>query len=144
MGSFIDLLRWESRTEKEKREKEYYAKMFPFGEEQKEHDKELLKELVRANVKENEKLYQLLVVREALQETDAELQRRHLENWYNNRLMKRYSPTDIAVIYAIAQIELQSATLEELAQKETILEQAEQIREEVLPHLKKQKKPFHF
>ena len=83
--------RWFSFTapeEQKKHEQEYFQKVFPFGEAQKQREQELLLQCVKAPVGENEKMYQLLLLKSILTEKDPAALDSGLTEWYHSILLK--------------------------------------------------------
>lgn len=123
-----------------KHEQDYFQSVFPFGEEQKQQEEALLKACVHAPVKENEKMYQLLLVKGLYsQGKPAELED-SLGKWYYGSLLKRWPDSDRAALLSLAQLSLKAESLEALPDEEQILTCAAEMERDLLPKLATRKK----
>ncbi len=127
MGRGIPWLDFSSSREKRKREERYYRAMFPFGEAQRERERELLIRCTDARLGAEELLYQLLCVREALQDEDEESREEALDNWKRSRIAAKLSEADRRVVYALAAMPMSCSGLEEYPDEDTLKQKAEKI-----------------
>ena len=91
--AMLNIGRWfsfSSPEERKEREEAYLQTVFPFGEAQKQMEQGLLKTCVQAPVNENEKLYQLLVVKGLYAQTRPEKLEDTLGKWYRGALLKKW------------------------------------------------------
>lgn len=126
-----------SRRERERRERKYYEKMFPLGEAQRQRELEILAGAVPEG-KPEELLYQLLCVKECLQEEDSEERADALREWEASPLAQRAGAWARAVTAALARLEAQAGLTQSLspaeaenagARIEDILPTVEQVKE---------------
>ena len=135
--------RWFSFTapeEQKKHEQEYFQKVFPFGEAQKQREQELLLQCVKAPVGESEKMYQLLLLKSILTEKDPAALDSGLTEWYHSILLKKWPEAARAALLSMAQLSLRADRIDALPNEECILTYAKQIEAETLPKLKSKRK----
>ncbi len=111
--------------QRRKREEKYLRMMFPFGAAQKEREISLLKQCVKAGLKDGELLYQLLCVKEALLEEDEESRKTALANWAKSHLAGYLSPNDKRIVYALAKMGLACKSLEDFPDADALTAKAE-------------------
>lgn len=70
MAGISNWFSFTSKEEREERSAEYFKRMFPLGAQQKTKEEELLQQLISAKTSDGDKLYQMLIVREALLQKD--------------------------------------------------------------------------
>ena len=136
----MPLSEWFSFRSKEQKEKDaadYYTRMFPLGEEQKQQVEKLISELIGEQTSEQEKMYLYLTCRQALGESDQSL-----ALWYSQQLLKKYSEESRQRFIALARCQQRAASREELPDQETVLKDTEEVREKVVPQLKNLNKSF--
>ena len=136
-GGILDWFRWESKAGREKREKAYTNRMFPFGPEQREWEINMIKTLfpkVRNNTQEVH--YAILTLRELLLDTQLpeddeayETMETAMNYWEKSditRSMKKkgYYP----YVKAIAFLENDAKSFEELPTEEQIRNEAEKYK----------------
>ena len=73
MAGVFNWFSFTSKEEREERSAEYFKRMFPLGAQQKTKEEELLQQLISAKTSDGDKLYQMLIVREALLQKDKGL-----------------------------------------------------------------------
>ena len=122
--------------EKKEQEQAYFQSVFPFGEQQKQLEQALLETCVQAPVRENEKLYQLLLVKNLYSQTKPTALEDSLARWYRGALLKRWPDPARAALLSLAQLSLQAQTPEALPDAEAILSNAVEIERELLPRLR--------
>lgn len=131
LGKGISWFESVSRKEQERREKQYYKKMFPLGEQQKDRELELLRQFsVLRAVKAQDLLYYLVCVKECLQVEEDEEREANLCEWRGSRLAKTMSREAQDVIIALAMLEEDCESLEQFPSKEGIERVAHRIFEE--------------
>ena len=131
--------RWFSFSTPEERddyEQDYFRSVFPFGEPQKQLEQALLKVCVHAPVNENEKLYQLLVLKNLYSQSKPLALEDDLIKWYRGRLLRKWPDSARAAVLSLAQLSLQAKSLEMLPGEECVLANAAEIEKELLPRLK--------
>ena len=142
----LNIGRWfsfSSPEERKEQEEAYLQTVFPFGEAQKHLEQGLLKTCVQAPVNENEKLYQLLVVKGLYAQTRPEKLENALKGWYRGSLLKKWPDPARAALLALAQLSRKAETPEDLPDEKQVLEYAEEIERTQLPRLKtKSKTPW--
>lgn len=127
MAGISNWFSFTSKEDREERSAEYFKRMFPLGEQQKTKEEELLRQLISAKTSDGDKLYQMLIVREALLQTDEQKRLAQLKKWYNARLLSVYSEEDKGILYFIAESGLNTSHLEGLST-------AEQLKQKVSLH----------
>ena len=113
-----------SAKESVQQEKKYLQKMFPFGQAQKEKEKQLLQELIIKKVRVEDLLYQLLEVKEAMLLEDEEERREEMIIWWNTKLAKQFSDAEKLLFCAMAQAVLALDSLEAFPSANEIREKA--------------------
>lgn len=126
MGN-VPWFQWMSRRDREKKEKKYKEKMFPFGESQRDREKALLKELFHQMKDEDQLLYQLLCAKECLLEEDPDWREEGLAKWLNSSLMQRFSSEERMTILALACLERECGSLEEFPDRGQVLEKVTEL-----------------
>ena len=114
MAGISNWFSFTSKEEREERSAEYFKRMFPLGAQQKTKEEELLQQLISAKTSDGDKLYQMLIVREALLQKDEKKRLAQLKKWYSARLLSVYSEEDKGLLYFIAEEGLNISFLEEL------------------------------
>jgi len=131
--------KWESKAKREKRERAYYGRMFPFGKEQSEWEVAMLGELYPDKKKRIQELhFALLTLRENLLNTelneeddDYMTEQEAFSDWVSCDITKQLVKQGIApIIYATAVLENKAESLEEMPKKEQIVELSEQVKEQ--------------
>ena len=87
-------------------------------------------------MRENEKLYQLLLVKNLYSQTKPTALEDSLARWYRGALLKRWPDPARAALLSLAQLSLQAQTPEALPDAEAILSNAVEIERELLPRLR--------
>ena len=136
-AGFLGWFRWETKAQREKREKAYAQRMFPFGIEEREWEIATIKELfpeLKKNIQEVH--FDVLTLREALLNTtldeddeDYQTPEEALHEWERSDITKSmmrkgYMP----YIKALAILENNAASLEELPTVDQIKEEAEKYK----------------
>ena len=137
--TMLNLGRWfsfSSPEERKEQEKAYLQTVFPFGEAQKQLEQGLLKTCVQAPVKENEKLYQLLVVKGLYAQTRPEKMEDTLGKWYRGSLLKKWPDSARAALLALTQLSLEAGAPEALPDEMQVSDRAAEIQKDLLPKLK--------
>ena len=117
-----------SPEERKEQEQAYLRTVFPFGEAQKRLEQDLLKTCVQAPVNENEKLYQLLVVKGLYAQTRPEKLEDALRGWYRGSLLKKWPDPARAALLALARLSRKAETPEDLPDEKQVLEYAEEMK----------------
>lgn len=91
MAGISNWFSFTSKEEREERSAEYFKRMFPLGAQQKTKEEELLQQLISAKTSDGDKLYQMLIVREALLQKDEKKRLAQLKKWYSARLLSVYA-----------------------------------------------------
>lgn len=125
--------------ERKEHEQDYFQSVFPFGEPQKQLEQTLLKTCVQAPVNENEKLYQLLLLKNLYSQVKPTALEENLVKWYHGFLLKKWPDSARAALLSLAQLSQQAKSLESLPDEESILANAAEIERELLPRLKGKK-----
>ena len=136
-AGFLGWFRWETKKQREKREKAYAQRMFPFGNEEREWEIATIKELfpeLKKNVQEVH--FDVLTLREALLNTtldedddDYQTVEEALHEWENSDITKSMMKKGyMPFIKAMAILENNAASLEELPLVEKIKEEAEKYK----------------
>lgn len=99
MAGISNWFSFTSKEEREERSAEYFKRMFPLGAQQKTKEEELLQQLISAKTSDGDKLYQMLIVREALLQKDEKKRLAQLKKWYSARLLSVYSEEDKGLLY---------------------------------------------
>lgn len=123
----------EFTTKKQRRRREEAARrqMFPFGEEQREAELRLLRELIRIRVRNNDLLFQLVAAKDCLhrrEEEDEEEQNRRLRHWLNSQLAGMFPPRQLRYFLALAELEQDMQDMSQFPDAETVRRRAEQLR----------------
>lgn len=137
--AMLNIGRWfsfSSPEERKEREEAYLQTVFPFGEAQKQLEQGLLKTCVQAPVNENEKLYQLLVVKGLYAQTRPEKLEDTLGKWYRGALLKKWPDSARAALLALAQLSLEAEAPEALPVEKQVLVRTAEIQKDLLPKLK--------
>lgn len=129
--------KWETKAQREKREKAYTQRMFPFGEEQRNWEINMIKELFPEVKKYTQEVhYAVLTLREGLLDTqlpeddeDYETEEQVLNYWdktetTRSMMKKGYYPC----IKAMAYLENAAASLEELPTADMIRAESEKYK----------------
>lgn len=112
------------KEERQRQKKEYFDRMYPLGEEQKKLEENLLEECVHAKVSLKDKMYQLLLAKDIVKMEDEERRSRELKEWSKAHLMRKIPKQEQAVIYAIAVLEENITSLEEMPTREDVEKKA--------------------
>lgn len=134
----VKLGRWfsfSSEQEKKAHEQEYFLSVFPFGEPQKQLEQELLRSCICAPVSENEKMYQLLLVKNLYSQSKQTALEDGLRKWYRAPLLKKWPDSDRAALLSLAQLSLKAETFETLPDTESVRSRASEIEQNLLPKL---------
>jgi len=130
--------KFESRKQREKRERAYYGRMFPFGKEQKDWEVETLKELFPEYKKRVEEVhFALLTLRENLLNTQLDEDdddymdpEEAFGDWVRCDITRQLVKKGIAPkIYAMAVLENEAGSLEEMPTVDQIKDLAEIAKE---------------
>lgn len=113
--------------------------MFPLGAQQKTKEEELLQQLISAKTSDGDKLYQMLIVREALLQKDEKKRLAQLKKWYSARLLSVYSEEDKGLLYFIAEEGLNISFLEELLSSDQLKQKTAMYWSPIKEKLKKKK-----
>lgn len=134
------VMQWFSIMSKEQREQhqeDYFKRMFPLGEAQRISEQKLLEQCILTEIPPNEKLYQLQIVKEALMQSDEKRKRAKLRKWYGAPLVKKLPHQERAMLLALAELEQECSSVEEMPTPEEI-----RRRSEILDMKLLQKKKF--
>lgn len=129
-----------SSEERQKVSAEYSAKMFPLGQAQQKQEEQLLQQCVGDGIAPNEKLFLLLVGREALLLPDEKERRKALKRWRRNLLGSRLSQQEWACILALAELGMNAAAPEQLPDAGAVHRRAEQILAQAQPPFEKKRR----
>lgn len=135
MAGIINWFSFVSKEQREQHEQDYFKKMFPMGEEQKIREAMLLKACILTELQPSEKLYQLQVVKEAFRQPDEKRKMAALKKWYQAPLADKLSPQERSMLLALAELEQNCSTLEEMPEPEEIRQKSVILLQEVIPTL---------
>ena len=139
MAGISNWFSFTSKEEREERSAEYFKRMFPLGAQQKTKEEELLQQLISAKTSDGDKLYQMLIVREALLQKDEKKRLAQLKKWYSARLLSVYSEEDKGLLYFIAEEGLNISVLEELLSSDQLKQKTAMYWSPIKEKLKKKK-----
>ena len=139
MAGISNWFSFTSKEEREERSAEYFKRMFHLGAQQKTKDEELLQQLISAKTSDGDKLYQMLIVREALLQKDEKKRLAQLKKWYSARLLSVYSEEDKGLLYFIAEEGLNISFLEELLSSDQLKQKTAMYWSPIKEKLKKKK-----
>lgn len=139
MAGISNWFSFTSKEEREERSAEYFKRMFPLGAQQKTKEEELLQQLISAKTSDGDKLYQMLIVREALLQKDEKKRLAQLKKWYSARLLSVYSEEDKGLLYFIAEEGLNISFLEELLSSDQLKKKTAMYWSPIKEKLKKKK-----
>lgn len=139
MAGISNWFSFTSKEEREERSTEYFKRMFPLGAQQKTKEEELLQQLISAKTSDGDKLYQMLIVREALLQKDEKKRLAQLKKWYSARLLSVYSEEDKGLLYFIAEEGLNISFLEELLSSDQLKQKTAMYWSPIKEKLKKKK-----
>ena len=135
MAGIVNWFSFQSREQREQQQRDYFERMFPMGEPQRTREKELLKQCIRTDMQPNEKLYQLQIVKEALQEPDEKRRLAALKRWYGAPLSKKLPPQERAMLLALGELEQECRLAEDMPAAEAVHKRSEILQGEVIPKL---------
>lgn len=139
MAGISNWFSFTSKEEREERSAECFKRMFPLGAQQKTKEEELLQQLISAKTSDGDKLYQMLIVREALLQKDEKKRLAQLKKWYSARLLSVYSEEDKGLLYFIAEEGLNISFLEELLSSDQLKQKTAMYWSPIKEKLKKKK-----
>ena len=139
MAGISNWFSFTSKEEREERSAEYFKRMFPLGAQQKTKEEELLQQLISAKTSDGDKLYQMLIVREALLQKDEKKRLAQLKKWYSARLLSVYSEEDKGLLYFISEEGLNISFLEELLSSDQLKQKTAMYWSPIKEKLKKKK-----
>ena len=136
-AGFLGWFRWETKAQREKREKAYAQRMFPFGTEEREWEIATIKKLfpeLKKNIQEVH--FDVLTLREALLNTtleedneDYQTVEEAMHEWESSDITKSMMKKGyMPYIKAMAILENNAASFEELPVIEKIKEEAEKYK----------------
>ena len=136
-AGFLGWFRWETKAQREKREKAYAQRMFPFGIEEREWEIATIKELfpeLKKNIQEAH--FDVLTLREALLNTtldedddDYQTVEEAMHEWESSDITKSMMKKGyMPYIKAMAILENNAASFEELPTVDQIKEEAEKYK----------------
>ena len=136
-AGFLGWFRWETKAQREKREKAYAQRMFPFGIEEREWEIATIKELfpeLKKNIQEVH--FDVLTLREALLNTtldedddDYQTVEEAMHEWESSDITKSMMKKGyMPYIKAMAILENNAASFEELPTADQIKEEAEKYK----------------
>ena len=136
-AGFLGWFKWETKAQREKREKAYAQRMFPFGIEEREWEIATIKELfpeLKKNIQEVH--FDVLTLREALLNTtldedddDYQTVEEAMHEWESSDITKSMMKKGyMPYIKAMAILENNAASLEELPTADQIKEEAEKYK----------------
>lgn len=96
--------------QRKKDSERYVSRMFPLGDEQKEKELALLKELI-PSMKPLDSLYQLLQIKDILLSDDKEWEQ---SDWEETVLSKRLDPEVRRILFALAESSIHWQSLEQI------------------------------
>lgn len=118
------------RKEQAKRETKARQMMFPFGEEQRKAELELLRGLVATRSRDSDLLYQLFSAKAALGPAGEEKEdegQAGLGEWLRSRLARGFTPWERAAFWALAELERPAQSLEGLPGPEAVRRRADEL-----------------
>lgn len=131
----IELLSFGSAKERRKRQREYFKKVFPLGEEQREWEKNMVDKIFSYIKEKNRKnyIFELLVLKEKLYiaenpDEEEEIIPRELvlKKWKKKRVNIQIKDGDCAILQAMAVLQHDAKSLETLPTRERILLKAKE------------------
>ena len=136
-AGFLGWFKWETKAQREKREKAYAQRMFPFGIEEREWEIATIKELfpeLKKNLQEVH--FDVLTLREALLNTtldedddDYQTVEEAMHEWESSDITKSMMKKGyMPYIKAMAILENNAASFEELPTVDQIKEEAEKYK----------------
>lgn len=136
-AGFLGWFKWETKAQREKREKAYAQRMFPFGIEEREWEIATIKELfpeLKKNIQEVH--FDVLTLREALLNTtldedddDYQTVEEAMHEWESSDITKSMMKKGyMPYIKAMAILENNAASFEELPTADQIKEEAEKYK----------------
>ena len=136
-AGFLGWFKWETKAQREKREKAYAQRMFPFGIEEREWEIATIKELfpeLKKNIQEVH--FDVLTLREALLNTtldedddDYQTVEEAMHEWESSDITKSMMKKGyMPYIKAMAILENNAASFEELPTVDQIKEEAEKYK----------------
>lgn len=141
--SLADWFVFVPKKEREKREKEFDAAMFPLGDAQKDREREMACRCIQTNISDEEKLYHLLVVQSAFRMMDEEEKTCALKKWYGGALSRKLTPVEKSCLVAFADLCRNLSSVTDYPDRQQIEERAAQLRETYMKDWK-EKKGFSF
>lgn len=136
-AGFLGWFRWETKAQREKREKAYAQRMFPFGIEEREWEIATIKELFPEMKKYIQEVhFDVLTLREALLNTtldedddDYQTVEEAMHEWESSDITKSMMKKGyMPYIKAMAILENNAASFEELPTADQIKEEAEKYK----------------
>jgi len=131
MGYFGNLFRFESKAQREKRQKEYERRIFPFGVAQRHWERDTLTKALNKPKEVGQQQYELLILRENLYNTQLPADEENyltwnqaIASWERSKTNKYLKPEERSFIRSMAILENAAASLEELPTIEEIREHA--------------------
>ena len=137
--AFKDWFIYKSKAQREKEEKEYRAKMFPLGMEQRDWELKTIAELIPKKKRDwPDYHFCLLILRQDLYNTELEKTdsdymsiERVIGKWKNNKLVRMMDKGDsLNLIMAMAALENAAHSMDELPTVDMIREGAEKLANE--------------
>lgn len=126
--NLAEIFNFESPKQRKKRQREYFKKVFKFGEEQKEWEKNIIEKIFSQKKEINNYIFEVLVLKEKLynaehpDEDDEVIEREEvLKDWEKNRVNTNFSKEDCAILKVIAVLENDCNAFENLPSKEEII-----------------------
>lgn len=131
--NLADILFFNSEKQRKKRQKEYMRKVFRLGEGQREWELQMVEELFPNSKDKRNYIFELLILKEKLykaefpEDEDEKIIPREnvLKAWEKKRVNLQFKKEECAIIKAMAVLQHDCKTMEELPTKEEILKQSE-------------------
>lgn len=132
--NLADILFFNSEKQRKKRQKEYMRKVFRLGEGQREWELQMVEELFPNSKDKRNYIFELLILKEKLYKAEFPededekiiLRENVLKAWEKKRVNLQFKKEECAIIKAMAVLQHDCKTMEELPTKEEILKQSEQ------------------
>lgn len=130
MGLNIPWLEMVSKKEQRRREEKARKMMFPFGDEQRTVELELMHQLIKSRSRDQELLFQLYLAKDCLQareDEDDEDRETRLVEWLHSKLAKDFTPEERMRFLALAELEQNMQDLSEMPDLERIKDRARNL-----------------
>lgn len=140
-----DLFEVTSKEEREERSRNFERKIFPFGDRQRKWATSMLNDNIKSKISDNEKLYHFINIKSIKLEESAISKEKALDKWCKGFLKKTLADSDVAFLFAMAELDITSSKEDEFPDLASILALAREYETSLLPDLKQRvKKKYIF